>query len=53
VSDPQQWEYHILKRGWSASKRIAAEITLLGADGWELVAIDALNGYLYFKRPKR
>ena len=48
----QKWEYHREKgRGLWASPTVE-RLSELGGQGWELVAVDALNGRFYFKRPK-
>jgi len=38
-------------RGLWASPTVE-RLSELGGQGWELVAVDALNGRFYFKRPK-
>ena len=43
----QKWEYILFLRG--GSERNQAELNRLGAEGWELVAID--DRFLYLKRP--
>jgi hypothetical protein len=61
-SDPQRtvraaaWEYHHVAQQIGVPPLADAELTALGADGWELVNVvhdnrGALN--YYFKRPKR
>lgn len=42
----QKWEYKVT--GWLNE----AEMNQLGADGWELVAVDARWERFFFKRPR-
>ena len=44
------WEYKLLENSWDEK-----QLTSLGAEGWELVAVDASRGdhvRAFFKRPK-
>ena len=45
------WEYKLLENSWDER-----QMSSLGAEGWELVAIDATRGdhlRAFFKRPKQ
>jgi hypothetical protein len=52
----QQWEYKVIHLPWGTEPaevlaKKQALLTQLGADGWELVALDD-KGTAFFKRPK-
>ena len=45
-----KWEYKLLENSWDEK-----QLTSLGAEGWELVAVDASRGdhvRAFFKRPR-
>lgn len=49
------WEYRHVTRGLGGAELSDAELTALGAEGWELVGIygDQRNVHFYFKRQTR